>query len=110
LATVDHAADADQIAFLEAADPGADGGDATDDLMSGNTGVEGTGPFAAHRVQIRMADAAIGDLDLDVMVAGLATEDVERLERLVSSVGAVGFDGHGGPLPCVVCGSLGRSG
>lgn len=94
LAAVDHAANADQIAFLEAADVGTDGGDAADDLVTRHAGVEGAGPFAAHRVQVGVADAAIGDLDLDVVLAGRATDDVEGHERLVGGVGAIGFDGH----------------
>ena len=45
-----------------------------------------------------MADAAIGDIDLDVVRAGRAARDVDRLERLVAGMGAVGIHKHQGLL------------
>jgi hypothetical protein len=42
-----------------------------------------------------MADAAIRDVDLDVMDTRLAPGDSQRLERLVARVGTVSVDLHG---------------
>ncbi|XXR39972.1 hypothetical protein WME90_06500 [Sorangium sp. So ce375] len=41
-----------------------------------------------------MADAAVGDVDLHIVVAWSATKDVERLKRLVGGIGTKGFHGH----------------
>jgi hypothetical protein len=62
--------------------------------MARHAGELGAGPFGAHGVQVRVAYAAEGDVDLDVVRARCAAGDVERFEGLVGSVGAVGFDGH----------------
>src|SRR5690606_6267013 len=98
-AAVDDAADAHQVARLEAADLAADFADPADDLVPGHAGKHGAGPFSAHLVQVRMADAAIGDVYPDVMRTGVASMDVQRNQRLVAGVGAVGLDRHGG-APC----------
>ena len=45
-----------------------------------------------------MADAAVGDLDLDVARARGTALDVERFERLVGGVGAECVGGHGSLL------------
>jgi hypothetical protein len=45
-AAVDHAADADDVADLELRDVAADCGDAADDLVAGDAGVERAFPFA----------------------------------------------------------------
>src|SRR3546814_17347853 len=65
-----------------------------DDLMAGNARVMRAAPFAADLMKVRMADAAIGDLDDDVVRAGLAAGDRQRLERTIGGVGATGFGGH----------------
>src|SRR3546814_3462792 len=65
-----------------------------DDLMAGNARVMRAAPFAADLMKVRMADAAIGDLDDDVVRAGLAAGDRQRLERTIGGVGAIGFGGH----------------
>src|SRR3954468_1185586 len=97
LAAVDHAADADRIADLELRDVAADRSDLADDLVSRHARIERARPLGAHRVEIGMADAAIRDLDRDVARARFAPLDVDRFERLVGGVGAIGFDGHDAP-------------
>ena len=94
LAAVDEAADADRVADLEALDVAADRGDVADDLVPRHARIQGAGPLGAHRVQIRMADAAIGDFDLHVARTGLAALDVDRLKRLVGRMGAIGLRVH----------------
>jgi len=95
LAAVDHAADADRVADLEGADMIANRGHMADDFVAGNAGIEGAVPFGTDLVQVRMADAAIGDIDCDIMRTDGAAFDVEGFERLVGGVGAIGFGGHG---------------
>ena len=85
----------------------ANGGHMTDDLMAGNAGIEGAVPFGTDLVQVRMADAAIGDIDRDIMRTDGAAFDVEGFERLVGGVGAIGFGGHGDVPLLEVCGVQG---
>ena len=66
-AGVHQAADAGDVARLELLHFRADLGHAADDFMSRYAGVSGALPFVAHRVNIRVADAAKEDLDLNVM-------------------------------------------
>lgn len=94
LAAVDDAADAHQVARLETLHVRADGGDPAHDLVARHTGVLGAIPFGTHLVQVGVADAAEGDVDLDIMHAGRAAGDLQRFERLVARVGAIGFHKH----------------
>ena len=69
---VDQAADGGEVAGLEFGDGGADLGDAADDFVAGDAGVDGghdAAPLVAGLVEVGVADAAEEDLDLDV-VAG----------------------------------------
>ncbi|GAA3258606.1 hypothetical protein GCM10020258_19890 [Sphingomonas yabuuchiae] len=72
-AAVDHAADTDQIADLVPGHVAADGGHAADDLMSRHARILGARPFAARGVQVGMADAAIKDVDRDIVALRVAT-------------------------------------
>ncbi len=94
LAAVDQAADADGVADLEAADRVADRAHRADDLMARHARVERPVPFRANLVQVGMAHAAIGDLDLHIVRTGRAAFDVERFEFLVRGKRAKGL-GHG---------------
>jgi hypothetical protein len=100
LAAVDHATHADQVADLEAGDVLADRGYAADDLVTWYAGVERARPLGAHLMQVGVADATIRDVDLDVVVARCASDDIERFERLVGGMGAIGFYGHGNSFTC----------
>jgi hypothetical protein len=55
-----------------------------------------------------MADAAVGDVDLHIMLARRATNDVERLQRLVGGISAKGFHSHLELLEEVKSSSLAR--
>ncbi|GAB7555669.1 hypothetical protein NRB_51900 [Novosphingobium sp. 11B] len=94
-AAVDHAADADGVADLEAADFAAHRADGADDLVTGNAGEKGAAPLAAHGVQVRVAHAAIADVDRDVARARLAPFDGHGFEGLVAGMCAIGVDLHG---------------
>ncbi len=66
---VDHAADGGEIAGLEFLNCGADLGDAADDLVPGNAGIDGghhVVPLVAGLVQVGVADAAEENVDLNV--------------------------------------------
>src|SRR5690606_1801854 len=69
LATIDHTADAGQIADLEGFDRVACSGNASDDFMAWDGGVKRVVPFVADRMRIRLAEAAIAKLDLAVVQA-----------------------------------------
>jgi len=53
--------------------------------------VDGVAPFIANRMQVGMADAAVLDLDLHVMGAGVAPLEIEVVQRVVGAGGAVAF-------------------
>ncbi|PAV70940.1 hypothetical protein WR25_02188 [Diploscapter pachys] len=94
-AAVDHAADAGDVADLELRHVAADRGDATDDLVAGDAGVERPVPLAARGMEIGMADAAIEDVDRDVLGTGIAAFEVEGRERRVGSLGGIALGGGG---------------
>jgi len=95
-AAIDDTAHADQIARLEARDVRAHRRDAAHDFVARNAGVERAVPLGAHLVQIRVAHAAVGDVDLHVVRARRAPGDLHRLEGQVARMGAIGFDSHDG--------------
>lgn len=55
-------------------------------------------PLGAHLMQIRMADATEGDINLDVMGRGCTAVDLHGLKGFVASVGTVGLYKHGNVL------------
>ncbi|EXI73854.1 MAG: hypothetical protein AW07_01990 [Candidatus Accumulibacter sp. SK-11] len=89
--TVDHATDARQITDLEAANAIADGDHATNDFVPGNTGILGVVPLAANRVEIRMANAAIQNLDLHILRARVAAVQFKGCQRARAALGCVCF-------------------
>lgn len=101
-AAIDHAADPDEIAQLEFRYLRADGHNATDDLVARNRWVERVLPFVARGVQVGMAHAAVGDVDLHVIHAQRTPGDFHRFEQLVARAGTIGFDDHR-MTPCVGC-------
>ncbi|HEX2249531.1 MAG TPA: hypothetical protein VHH32_04235 [Gemmatimonadales bacterium] len=92
LAAVHHAAHAHHVADFEPGHLLAHRCHVAHDLVAGNAGIEGALPFRADLVEVRVADATIGNVDLHVVRAGLTARDVDGLERLISRVGAVGLD------------------
>ena len=103
-ATVDHTAHADEIADREASDVAADRGHPADDLMAGDGGIERAAPFAAHGVEVRMADAAIEDVDRDVVGQQVAAREAEGRERRGRRLGGIGLGWAGHDGPCLVLG------
>jgi hypothetical protein len=93
LAAVDHAADSDDIAGLEAGDVGTDRTYVADDLVARDAREAGAGPFRADGMQVGVADTAERNLDLNVVGTRLPALDRERFERPVGCIGAVGADG-----------------
>jgi len=57
--------DADPLAYGGAVDVRADGGYGADDLVAGNERVAADAPVVVDEVDVRVADAAVGDADLD---------------------------------------------
>ncbi|MNN30577.1 hypothetical protein D3C81_1442310 [compost metagenome] len=94
LAAIDDAADANQLAKLEARDMRAYCGHPPDDFVARHAGELGSGPLRPDLMQIGVADAAIRDVDLHVMGAGTAAGDFHRLQRLVAGICAVGINRH----------------
>ena len=66
-------ADGGEVAWFEARDGGADGGDVADDLVTGDHGEEFVAPVAVDLVDVGVADAAVVDGDDNVVGVGLAT-------------------------------------
>jgi hypothetical protein len=67
LTGIDHAANCREIAFLEFFHVAADRHNPADNLMTRNARIIRSTPFAARRVNIGMTNAAIQDLDFDVI-------------------------------------------
>src|SRR3546814_1432558 len=65
-AAVHHATDPDQIARLETGNALTDRTDPADDLMAGHAGITRVAPFPPREMHIRMADAAIENVDPDI--------------------------------------------
>src|SRR5437762_1081238 len=75
---VNHAAHCREVAKLELGDCGADLGDAADDLVSGDAGVDSrhhAAPFVARLVEIGVTNAAIQNFDLYIFRARLTAKD-----------------------------------
>lgn len=66
-ATVDQAAHAGQVADLELRDGAAHRADATDDLVARHAGVGRHAPVTVREMDVRMADAAVEDVDPHIL-------------------------------------------
>jgi hypothetical protein len=87
---VNHAADCSKVAGLELGDCGADFGD-TDDLMSGNARIDSGhhAPLVTNLMEVRAADTAEKDFDLNVVFARIKPRDRCRIKwrfRIGSSI------------------------
>lgn len=95
-AGVDHAADADQIAYLVTGDIRTDSGDFSDDLMAGHQRINGNAPFVACLVDVGVADAAVKNFDRHVVGAQAATFEFHRGEGSGGRLGGIADGGvHG---------------
>jgi hypothetical protein len=74
---VNQAADCSNVAGLELGDCGADFGDAADDLMSWNAWIDSRhrAPLTTDLVEVRVADTAEKDFNLNVVFARIASWD-----------------------------------
>ena len=100
---IDEAADPDHVAGLVGGDRRPDRRHPADDLVTRHhridRGHEG-GPLVAHRVQVRVADAAEEDLDLHVGVGDGAALDGIGLERGRGAGGGIGPGLRHGRFSC----------
>jgi hypothetical protein len=80
---VNQAADGGKVACLELGDCGADFGYTADDLMSGNAWIDSwyRTPLATNSVEVRVADTAEKDFDLNVMFARISPRNRGRGKR-----------------------------
>ena len=90
-AGIDEAADAGEVARLEPADFFSGGDNRADDLVARHTRVGSGSPFAPRGVDIGMADAAVGNLDHDVIRPGIAALELKWLQRFFGGHGSVGL-------------------
>ena len=91
---VDHAADRDEVARFVLGDCGANLGDAADDLMAGDAGVDRghhIAPLVTDLMKIGVADAAEENLDLHVAFGRIAPWDRVGGERRCLTGSGVGF-------------------
>jgi hypothetical protein len=74
---VNQAADCSKVVGLELDDCGADLGNTADDLMSGNAWIDSgyPAPLVTDLVQVRVADTAEKDFDLNIVFARIAPRD-----------------------------------
>ena len=93
-AGIDQAADARQVADLEAPNLLSRGDDRADDFMPRHARIGGRPPLRPGGVDVGVADAAVGDLDDDVVRPGIAAFEAKRLQRLGRRKGCVGFRGN----------------
>ena len=86
-------ADADALAYGQGAvDVGADGGDGSDDLVAGDERVAADAPVVVDEVDVRVADAAVSDADLDVIGAELSGRVAEGKQLGSGGVGRESLD------------------
>jgi hypothetical protein len=80
---VNHAADCSNVAGSKLGDCGADLGDTANDLMSRNAWIDSrhSTPLAANGVEVRVADTAEKDFNLNIMFAWIAPRDYNGSKR-----------------------------
>ena len=81
LAAVHHAAHADHITGLDTLHGAAHGAHAADDLVPRHRGIDRAPPVVARRVQVRVADAAVEDVDHHIFGTRVAPHKMEQPER-----------------------------
>src|SRR5690606_20143838 len=100
LAAVHHAADPDHIAYLEPVDLIANGGNPADDLVPRPGRKHGIAPVVAGGMQLRVAYAAVENVDLHIARAGRPSLELEGLQGLVTAVRGItpGLDHRSAPV------------
>ena len=97
-----RAADADDVADLDVLPPAADRADAADDLVPGHAGDIRCPAIPTAWVQVRVADAAVGDVDLHVARTG-ARRSMSMATTGWSARAPQAFGGHAG---CILYGEV----
>lgn len=90
-ARIDQAANAREIADLEFGDLIADAGNAPDDFVAGHHRINGVAPFAAHLMDIGMADAAKLDFDENIARAKVAALEIPGRKLVGGGMNGVAF-------------------
>lgn len=93
-ATVNDAANSDELAHLEARHICADRRNTPDDFVSRHTGKQRASPLGAYLMDVGMADTTERDVDFHVVRARRAADDVHRFKSFVAGIGSVCFDRH----------------
>ena len=91
---VDHATDGGEVADLEFGYGGADFGDAADDLVAGDAGIDGghhTAKLVADLMEVGVTDAAEEDFNLDVTLGWIAPRDRGGCKRRLLTGSGVSF-------------------
>jgi hypothetical protein len=80
---VNQAAHCGKVPCLEFGDCCADFGHTADDLMSGNTGIDGghRAPLVTDLVEVGVADTAKKDFDLNIVFTWITPRDCSRGKR-----------------------------
>ena len=89
LARVHHAADSHEVARAEAFHVGTSLDHSTHDLVAGYARVDRSGPLAACRVQVRVADTAEQNVDADVLRTGVASFEGEGAKGRIRTRGRI---------------------
>ena len=79
-AGADHAAHPHAVPHLEGGHAGADLGDGADELVAGHERVGHGTPLASGGVDVGVADARVGDIEVDFAFAGFSDVDLEGVE------------------------------
>ena len=93
-AAVHEAADAHEVSDLVFRYANSDSGYPSDDFMSRDEGILRAAPFVARGMNVRMADAAIEDVDDDIFGPGFAPFEAERGEVAIGRMGCVAESFH----------------
>src|SRR6516165_23497 len=88
---VDYDADGCNVAHLEFSLRVAGRGDAADNFVAGNHGIDCIAPFVADHVKVRMADTTEENLNGDFCGAGFTAREAEWSERRLSILSCKAF-------------------
>lgn len=90
-AGIHHATDSGQIALFEFLYARTGFGHSADDFVSGHARIGRAAPFIARLMHIRVANAAIQDLNLNLLRVRITVGEGERDKRRIGGVSGVGF-------------------
>ena len=88
---INEAADTGEVADFEFCDLIARLDHAADNFVSRHHGINRVAPFVAGLMDVGVADAAIEDLDLDVVGTHIPALEAERRKRICGTLSGIGF-------------------